>query len=132
MKRHRSLLDTHDGVGAGVAAPAGDPVGASAAGIRSAKPANEGLTCTDTSCFHPYAPPSDHGGRANSTCNWPTYRGRLAHGYLRTLPRWRKTRRKVRAMPDIRPAMSSTTLVLNQTYEPLCVVSVRRATILLL
>ena len=35
-------------------------------------------------------------------------------------------------MPDIRPAVSSTSLVLNQTYEPLCVVSVRRATILVL
>ena len=35
-------------------------------------------------------------------------------------------------MPDIRPAVSSTALVLNQTYEPLCVVSVRRATILVL
>src|SRR3954469_23028141 len=35
-------------------------------------------------------------------------------------------------MPDIRRATSSTTLVLNQTYEPLCVVSVRRAAILVL
>src|SRR2546421_465738 len=35
-------------------------------------------------------------------------------------------------MPDIRRAASSTALVLNQTYEPLCVVSVRRAAILIL
>jgi 5-methylcytosine-specific restriction endonuclease McrA len=35
-------------------------------------------------------------------------------------------------MPDIRRTASSTTLVLNQTYEPLCVVSVRRAAILVL
>ena len=34
-------------------------------------------------------------------------------------------------MPDIR-LMASTALVLNATYEPLCVVSVRRATILVL
>ena len=34
-------------------------------------------------------------------------------------------------MPDIRPT-SGSTLVLNQTYEPICVVSVRRATILIL
>lgn len=35
-------------------------------------------------------------------------------------------------MPDIRRAMGGSALVLNQTYEPLCVVSVRRATILIL
>jgi len=35
-------------------------------------------------------------------------------------------------MPDIRRTVSSTALVLNQTYEPLCVVSVRRAVILVL
>src|SRR4051794_26021018 len=35
-------------------------------------------------------------------------------------------------MPDIRRATSSSSLVLNQTYEPLCVVSVRRATILVI
>ena len=35
-------------------------------------------------------------------------------------------------MPDIRPTVGSSALVLNATYEPLCVVSVRRATILLL
>src|SRR5690348_18460254 len=35
-------------------------------------------------------------------------------------------------MPDIRPARVSGALVLNATYEPLCVVSVRRATILVL
>src|SRR5260370_8553649 len=35
-------------------------------------------------------------------------------------------------MPDIRPARVSSALVLNATYEPLCVVSVRRATILVL
>src|SRR5258705_12603038 len=35
-------------------------------------------------------------------------------------------------MPDIRRTTGSTALVLNQTYEPLCVVSVRRAAILLL
>ena len=35
-------------------------------------------------------------------------------------------------MPDIRRSVSSTALVLNQTYEPLCVVSVRRAAILVL
>ncbi|GAA1817822.1 HNH endonuclease [Planosporangium flavigriseum] len=34
-------------------------------------------------------------------------------------------------MPDIRPTVG-TTLVLNATYEPLCVVSVRRAAILVL
>src|SRR3569833_3338524 len=33
-------------------------------------------------------------------------------------------------MPDIRPTVGSSALVLNATYEPLCVVSVRRATIL--
>jgi len=35
-------------------------------------------------------------------------------------------------MPDIRPSVSSAALVLNASYEPLCVVSVRRATILVL
>jgi 5-methylcytosine-specific restriction endonuclease McrA len=35
-------------------------------------------------------------------------------------------------MPDIRPTVGSSALVLNATFEPLCVVSVRRATILLL
>ncbi len=35
-------------------------------------------------------------------------------------------------MPDIRPTVGSSALVLNATYEPLCVVSVRRATILVL
>src|SRR5919204_6356632 len=35
-------------------------------------------------------------------------------------------------MPDIRPARVSGALVLNATYEPLCVVSVRRAAILVL
>jgi len=35
-------------------------------------------------------------------------------------------------MPDIRRPVSGSVLVLNQTYEPLCVVSVRRATILVL
>lgn len=35
-------------------------------------------------------------------------------------------------MPDIRPAAASWALVLNATYEPLCVVSVRRAAILVL
>ena len=35
-------------------------------------------------------------------------------------------------MPDIRPTTGSTALVLNATYEPLCVVSVRRAAILVL
>lgn len=35
-------------------------------------------------------------------------------------------------MPDIRPTASSAALVLNATYEPLCVVSVRRAAILIL
>jgi 5-methylcytosine-specific restriction endonuclease McrA len=35
-------------------------------------------------------------------------------------------------MPDIRRTTGSTALVLNQTFEPLCVVSVRRAAILLL
>ena len=35
-------------------------------------------------------------------------------------------------MPDIRPTTSAAALVLNATYEPLCVVSVRRATILVL
>lgn len=35
-------------------------------------------------------------------------------------------------MPDIRPTAGSSALVLNATYEPLCVVSVRRATILVL
>lgn len=35
-------------------------------------------------------------------------------------------------MPDIRPAASWGALVLNATYEPLCVVSVRRATVLVL
>ena len=34
--------------------------------------------------------------------------------------------------PDIRPTVSSTALVLNASYEPLCVVSVRRAAILVL
>ena len=41
-------------------------------------------------------------------------------------------RKRVSPMPDIRPTASSTALVLNQTYEPLCVVSVRRAAILIL
>ena len=36
------------------------------------------------------------------------------------------------AMPDIRPTANSSALVLNATYEPLGVVSVRRATILVL
>src|ERR1700755_1362853 len=40
--------------------------------------------------------------------------------------------RRVIAMPDIRPTVGSSALVLNATYEPLCVVSVRRATILVL
>src|SRR5688572_32143695 len=40
--------------------------------------------------------------------------------------------RRVRAMPDIRPMTSSVALLLNATYEPLCVVSVRRAAILVL
>src|SRR5688572_21226498 len=35
-------------------------------------------------------------------------------------------------MPDIRPMTSSVALLLNATYEPLCVVSVRRAAILVL
>ena len=35
-------------------------------------------------------------------------------------------------MPDIRPTVASAALVLNATYEPLCVVSVRRAAILVL
>lgn len=35
-------------------------------------------------------------------------------------------------MPDIRPTVSSSALLLNATYEPLCVVSVRRAAILIL
>src|SRR3712207_301918 len=35
-------------------------------------------------------------------------------------------------MPDIRPTVGSGALVLNVTYEPLCVVSVRRAAILVL
>src|SRR3989442_15579691 len=35
-------------------------------------------------------------------------------------------------MPDIRPVVAHTALVLNATYEPLCVVSVRRAAILIL
>ncbi|MDI1464345.1 HNH endonuclease [Catellatospora sp. KI3] len=35
-------------------------------------------------------------------------------------------------MPDIRPTASSAALLLNATYEPLCVVSVRRAAILIL
>lgn len=35
-------------------------------------------------------------------------------------------------MPDIRPGPGSAALVLNATYEPLCVVSVRRAAILVL
>ncbi|HLL66631.1 MAG TPA: HNH endonuclease [Micromonosporaceae bacterium] len=35
-------------------------------------------------------------------------------------------------MPDIRPTKASGALVLNATYEPLCVVSIRRATILVL
>ena len=35
-------------------------------------------------------------------------------------------------MPDIRPPAQSSALVLNATYEPLGVVSVRRATILVL
>jgi 5-methylcytosine-specific restriction endonuclease McrA len=35
-------------------------------------------------------------------------------------------------MPDIRPTLCSSALVLNATYEPLCVVSVRRAAILVL
>lgn len=35
-------------------------------------------------------------------------------------------------MPDIRPTVGSGALVLNATYEPLCVVSVRRAAILVL
>jgi 5-methylcytosine-specific restriction endonuclease McrA len=35
-------------------------------------------------------------------------------------------------MPDIRQHRSSAALVLNATYEPLCVVSVRRAAILIL
>ena len=35
-------------------------------------------------------------------------------------------------MPDIRPTAGSGALVLNATYEPLCVVSVRRAAILVL
>src|SRR5258708_20605712 len=35
-------------------------------------------------------------------------------------------------MPDIRPLARSSALVLNATYEPLGVVSVRRATILVL
>jgi 5-methylcytosine-specific restriction endonuclease McrA len=35
-------------------------------------------------------------------------------------------------MPDIRPTLGSSALVLNATYEPLCVVSVRRATILVI
>ncbi|WP_117208467.1 HNH endonuclease [Allorhizocola rhizosphaerae] len=35
-------------------------------------------------------------------------------------------------MPDIRPTTSSVALLLNATYEPLCVVSVRRAAILVL
>ena len=35
-------------------------------------------------------------------------------------------------MPDIRPMVGSVALVLNATYEPLCVVSVRRAAILVL
>jgi 5-methylcytosine-specific restriction endonuclease McrA len=35
-------------------------------------------------------------------------------------------------MPDIRRTPGSAALVLNQTYEPLCVVSVRRAAILVL
>ena len=35
-------------------------------------------------------------------------------------------------MPDIRPTVGSSALVLNATYEPLCVVSMRRATILVL
>ena len=35
-------------------------------------------------------------------------------------------------MPDIRPTVGSGVLVLNATYEPLCVVSVRRAAILVL
>ena len=35
-------------------------------------------------------------------------------------------------MPDIRRTAANTALVLNSTYEPLCVVSVRRVTILIL
>lgn len=35
-------------------------------------------------------------------------------------------------MPDIRHTAASSALVLNATYEPLCVVSVRRATVLVL
>ncbi|MBB5869862.1 5-methylcytosine-specific restriction endonuclease McrA [Allocatelliglobosispora scoriae] len=35
-------------------------------------------------------------------------------------------------MPDIRHTTSSVALILNTTYEPLCVVSVRRAAILIL
>ncbi|PZM95674.1 MAG: HNH endonuclease, partial [Actinobacteria bacterium] len=35
-------------------------------------------------------------------------------------------------MPDIRPTAGPASLVLNATYEPLCVVSVRRAAILVL
>lgn len=39
---------------------------------------------------------------------------------------------KVKLMPDIRPTTTSVALLLNATYEPLCVVSVRRAAILVL
>ena len=39
---------------------------------------------------------------------------------------------RLKLMPDIRPIPSSVALLLNATYEPLCVVSVRRAAILVL
>src|SRR3954451_24282879 len=42
------------------------------------------------------------------------------------------TTERVSTMPDIRPMVGSGALVLNATYEPLCVVSVRRAAILVL
>jgi 5-methylcytosine-specific restriction endonuclease McrA len=42
------------------------------------------------------------------------------------------TSRKVKLMPDIRLTATSVALLLNATYEPLCVVSVRRAAILVL
>src|SRR6185369_3150320 len=54
--------------------------------------------------------------------------GRWLHG-----PPWSAVwTGKATPMPDIRRSMNGSALVLNQTYEPLCVVSVRRATILIL
>src|SRR5689334_3306632 len=76
-------------------------------------------------------PPRLHLPAANSTCNPGVYRGRLAHDRRPTVLGAGFALRRT-AMPDIRPARVTGALVLNATYEPLCVVSVRRATILVL